>query len=68
MTIDALNGSEAMLKKAEQKGVYRKLFCDRLGPNPLNIDDSESFSFNKLRRVGCPLNIAVKCRIYEQTL
>ena len=59
MTIDALDGSEAMLKKAEQKGVYRKLFCDRLGPNRLSIDDSKSAFLHKLRRFGCQVNMAV---------
>lgn len=35
--IDALDPSPGMLEKAREKGLYRKYFCEAIGPKPLDI-------------------------------
>ncbi|CAH1778199.1 unnamed protein product, partial [Owenia fusiformis] len=37
--IDALDASQAMLDKAVEKNVYKRLICDYMGPNVLDIKD-----------------------------
>ncbi|XP_066288853.1 methyltransferase-like protein 27 isoform X2 [Branchiostoma lanceolatum] len=36
--IDAVDGSQKMLYLAEKKQIYRRLICDFVGPNPLDIE------------------------------
>ncbi|CAH1268986.1 WBSCR27 [Branchiostoma lanceolatum] len=36
--IDAVDGSQKMLDLAEKKQIYRRLICDFVGPNPLDIE------------------------------
>ncbi|XP_066288851.1 methyltransferase-like protein 27 [Branchiostoma lanceolatum] len=36
--IDAVDGSQKMLDLAERKQIYRRLICDFVGPNPLDIE------------------------------
>ncbi|CAH1778197.1 unnamed protein product, partial [Owenia fusiformis] len=38
--IDALDASQAMLDKATEKNVYKRLICDYMGPNRLDIEDN----------------------------
>ncbi|XP_066269138.1 methyltransferase-like protein 27 [Branchiostoma lanceolatum] len=37
--IDAVDGSQGMLDLAEKKQIYRRLICDFVGPNPLDIEN-----------------------------
>ncbi|CAH1778196.1 unnamed protein product [Owenia fusiformis] len=38
--IDALDASQAMLDQATEKNVYKRLICDYMGPNTLDIKDN----------------------------
>ncbi|CAH1247896.1 WBSCR27 [Branchiostoma lanceolatum] len=37
--IDAVDGSQGMLDLAQKKQIYRRLICDFVGPNPLDIEN-----------------------------
>ena len=39
--IDALDGSPEMLEEAKRKDIYRRIICDYLGPNRLDIEDGK---------------------------
>ena len=37
--IDALDANPKMLEQARKKGIYKRLICDFMGPNRLDIQD-----------------------------
>ena len=41
VNIDGLDSNEEMLKECEKTGIYNKLMHCHIGPEPMNIPDSE---------------------------
>ena len=37
--LDAVDASSQMLEVAKQKNIYKRIICDYLGPNKLDIED-----------------------------
>ena len=37
--LDAVDASSQMLEVARQKNIYKRIICDYLGPNRLDIED-----------------------------
>ena len=42
VNIDALDGSPEMLEEAKRKDIYKRIICDYLGPNKLDIEDGKN--------------------------
>ena len=45
LTIDGIDISEESVKICEDKKIYRRLICDKVGTNKLDIDDSKNIIF-----------------------
>ena len=42
--LDAIEACQEMLDEAQKKGVYQRYICQLIGPNSLDIEDSEYIS------------------------
>ena len=43
--LDAVDASAQMLEVAKNKDIYKRLICDYLGPNRLDIEDGMNFIY-----------------------